>query len=372
MGGGSVIEAPPPGASPRWQQRLDGWGFTRRVRRRLLVLLMVIAVAMVGMAVHPAYVVFRPGPVYDTLGSIDGKPVIEVKNAQTYDVTGDLYFTTVAVFGGPDHEITLWDYLWARAQPGSDIRPEEEVYPTGVTRQQIQEQTTIQMTSAQDEAKAVALRATGRTVPVTISVAGVVPGGPADGVLRKGDEIVSLAGRPVASVVELRSTIQAAAEGGKLAIVVKRDGAQVPLQVGTTVTDGRRVMGVGLKVDFQYPVDVTIHAGSIGGPSAGLMFSLGLYDKLTPGPLTGGAKIAGTGTIADDGAVGPIGGIQHKMAGARSADHAEWFLAPKDNCPDVRGKVPDGLHVVRVDTFDQAKHAVEEIAAGRGGALAGC
>jgi PDZ domain-containing protein len=366
-----VIEAPQRRPA-RWGERLDGWGFTSGIRRRLLGLLVALAIVMAGMLVHPAYVIFRPGPVYDTLGSIDGKPVIEVKGTETYDASGDLYFTTVAVFGGPEHEITAWDYLWAKVQPGSDIRPMEEVYPSGVTRQQIQEQTSIQMTSAQDEAKAVAMRATGRTVPVTITIAGLVPGGPADGVLQKGDEIVSLAGKPVTNVVELRQTISAVPDGGKLAMVVKRAGAEVPVQVGTTVTDGRRVVGVGLKVDFRYPVDVTIHAGSIGGPSAGLMFSLGLYDKLTPGPLTGGAKIAGTGTIADDGSVGPIGGIDHKMAGARAGDHADWFLAPKDNCTDVRGHIPDGLHVVRVGSFDEAKKAIESIAAGQGAGLPGC
>lgn len=336
------------------------------------MLVAALAVAAAGTFVHPAYVIFRPGPVYDTLGSIDGTPVIEVRNAPTYDASGDLFFTTVAVFGGPDHEITLWDYVWARAQSGSDVRPLEEVYPSGTTRQQIQEQTAVQMASAQDEAKAVALRATGRAVPETISVTGVLPGGPSEGVLKKGDQLLSLGGIPVSNVVALRKAIQAAPEGGKLALVVTRDGAQVPLEVGTTVTDGRRVIGVGLKVDFHYPVDVTIHAGSIGGPSAGLMFSLGLYDKLTPGPLTGGARIAGTGTIADDGAVGPIGGIQHKMAGAREGDKADWFLAPQDNCSDVRGNTPGGLRVVRVASFDEAKRAVEEIAAGRGATLPGC
>lgn len=355
----------------RWR-RLDDWGLTRRVRRRMLAVGGAIAVVLGGTMIHPGYVIFRAGPVYDTLGSLDGKPVIEVSGTPTYDTTGDLYFTTVAVYGGPEHEISLWDYLWAKAQSGTDIRPVDEVYPPNVTREQIQEQTSIQMTDAQAEAKAVAIRATGRTVPTTISIAGIASGGPADGVLRKGDRLVSLGGKAVDSVPSLRQTIQAAKDGAKLPYVVSREGSEVSGEIGTTVTDGRRVIGVGLKVDFDYPVNVTINAGTIGGPSAGLMFSLGLYDKLTPGALTGGAKIAGTGTIADDGAVGAIGGIQHKMAGARDADHADWFLAPADNCTDVRGNVPAGLSVVKVGTFDEARRAVEQIAAGKGADLPRC
>ena len=101
------------------------------------------------------------------------------------------------------------------------------------------------------------------------------------------------------------------------------------------------------------------------------MFSLGIYDKLTPGALANNHQIAGTGTIDDDGNVGPIGGIRQKLAGAR-ADGATWFLAPADNCDEVVDHVPDGLDVVKVATFDQAKSAVESIAAGRTGSLPHC
>lgn len=228
------------------------------------------------------------------------------------------------------------------------------------------------MQDAQAEAKAVALRATGRTVPETVTVSGVVPGGPADGVLRKGDRVVSLDGKPVTGATVLRESIGAAREGQKLLLVVRRDGADVPVQVGTTQQDSRRIIGVALGISFDFPVQVTINAGDIGGPSAGLMFALGLFDRLTPDPLTGGAKIAGTGTIADDGAIGPIGGIAHKMRGARDSESAQWFLAPEANCVEVRGQVPDGLRVVKVSSFDQAKRAVEAIGAGRGDVLTGC
>ena len=119
------------------------------------------------------------------------------------------------------------------------------------------------------------------------------------------------------------------------------------------------------------PVKVTIDAGDVGGPSAGMMFALGVLDRLTPGELTAGQRIAGTGTISSDGRVGPIGGIQQKLAGARAAG-IQWFLAPAGNCSEVVGHVPAGLTVVRVEDFDDALADVRAIAAGNGSALQGC
>lgn len=128
---------------------------------------------------------------------------------------------------------------------------------------------------------------------------------------------------------------------------------------------------MGLEARFDDAPKVTINAGHVGGPSAGMMFALGVYDKLTPGEMTGGASIAGTGTMALDGAVGPIGGIEHKLVGA-DRDGATWFLAPALNCPQVVGNVPADLSVVKVGTFTEAVDAVEAIAAGTGDRLPAC
>jgi PDZ domain-containing protein len=128
---------------------------------------------------------------------------------------------------------------------------------------------------------------------------------------------------------------------------------------------------VGLRLDYDLPVDVSLRTGNVGGPSAGLMFSLAIYDVLTPGELTGGKEIAGTGTMEDDGTVGPIGGIRQKLVGAQAAG-ADFFLAPADNCSDVAGHVPDGLRVVRVATFDEGLAAVRGIASGDGASLPTC
>ena len=131
----------------------------------------------------------------------------------------------------------------------------------------------------------------------------------------------------------------------------------------TAEAGGRTVIGVGLRMDYDLPIDVTLNTGRVGGPSAGLMFSLAIYDVLTPGELTGGKNIAGTGTMQDDGSVGPIGGIRQKLVGAKRAG-ASYFLAPADNCDEVVGHVPDGLEVLKVATFDDGLAAANGIAKG--------
>ncbi len=126
---------------------------------------------------------------------------------------------------------------------------------------------------------------------------------------------------------------------------------------------GRFILGVLLQYQFKFPFDVKISLEKVGGPSAGMMFALGIVDTVTPGDLTGGKHVAGTGTITPDGAVGPIGGISQKMHGARSGG-ATLFLAPAANCDEVVGHIPDGLQVVRVENLAEARKAVELAASG--------
>jgi PDZ domain-containing protein len=94
-----------------------------------------------------------------------------------------------------------------------------------------------------------------------------------------------------------------------------------------------------------------------------MMFALGIVDKLTPGEMTGGEVLAGTGTIDSSGQVGPIGGIRQKLWGADEAG-ADWFLAPASNCDEVTGHVPDGMRVFAVKTLDEARSVVEAIGDG--------
>jgi PDZ domain-containing protein len=129
-----------------------------------------------------------------------------------------------------------------------------------------------------------------------------------------------------------------------------RHGASHSVKLTTQNASGVPEIGVDIVESYVFPFSVSISVGNIGGPSAGLMFALGIIDKITPDNLTGGRFIAGTGEIEANGAVDPIGGIQQKMVGARQAG-ATVFLAPADNCPDTAGSVPAGLRVVKVYTL---------------------
>lgn len=339
-------------------------------RRWSLLLLALVVLVLLAQVITLPYVLMRPGPAVDILGSPqEGAPVVTVEDAPTYPTTGSLYFTTVAQYGGPDRRPSAWDVAAAWVDPSSEIVPESRVYPAAVSREVVQEENSVAMENSQHGAVAVALRALGKPVTEKAVVAEVIPEGPAKGVLRKGDVITRVEKTPVTRASQITEDIQKLK--GPVTLTVTRDGVSSAHTMTPIERDGRRVVGVLIQPTFSYGLDVTIHAGDVGGPSAGMMFALGVYDTLTPGSLTGGARIAGTGTLDTSGSVGPIGGIAQKMVGAHDTG-AGFFLAPVDNCSQVVGHVPDGLVVTPVATFDEALHAVEEIGAGRGAALPPC
>ena len=156
-----------------------------------------------------------------------------------------------------------------------------------------------------------------------------------------------------------------------MAITVRRDGATRALTAHTAAADGRTVLGVLLRTKFAFPVKVTINAGDVGGPSAGMMFSLAIFDKLTPGALTGGSQDRRHRHHRQRRHGRPDRRHPAEAVGARDGG-ARWFLAPAANCDEVVGHVPDGLSVVKVSTFAEARSAVEAIAANKGDALPRC
>ena len=317
------------------------------------------------------YVVMSPGPATNILGKVDGKPLLSVEGATTYPTNGTLDFTTVSVDGGPGVRVTVFDLAKAWLSGSEEVLPVEQVFPPDSSPEQVEEEGAAEMAGSQSVATATALRALGRTVDQTVVVAGVPDGSPSAGVLEADDVLVSVDGDPATSADAVRAAVQRHEPGDTFPVVVRRDGAERTVAARTRESDGRTVMGISLRLDYDLPVDVTLRTGGVGGPSAGLMFSLAIYDVLTPGELTGGENIAGTGTMDDDGTVGPIGGIRQKLVGARSAG-ADFFLAPADNCSEVVGNVPDGLRVVRVATFDEGRAAVEDIASGDLESLPAC
>ena len=190
------------------------------------------------------------------------------------------------------------------------------------------------------------------------------PGYPASTVLKAGDVIEAVNGKPVTGPASLSSAISAHPAGSELQLTVLREGQTLSLQVATKDSGGKPIIGVEVQQQYKFPFTVTIDVGNIGGPSAGMMFALGIIDMLTPDNLTGGKFIAGTGEITPAGQVEPIGGIQQKMAAARSAG-ATVFLTPSANCANTAGAVPAGLRLAKVSTLSQAVSDLEALKAGK-------
>jgi PDZ domain-containing protein len=181
--------------------------------------------------------------------------------------------------------------------------------------------------------------------------------------MEEDDVILAVDGVEVHSVDELRTALGEHGTETPAELEVLRDGETLELEATPESVGGQAVLGVGVRMRYDFPIDVQIRLDDVGGPSAGMMFALGIVDKLTPGAMTGGDQVAGTGTIDSDGAVGGIGGIRQKLWAAHD-DGADLFLAPQANCDEVAGNVPDGLDVFAVTTLEEARTIVETAAEG--------
>lgn len=316
-----------------------------------------------GLVIPAPYVLEAPGPTFNTIGEIGESPLITIDGEQTYPTSGELALTTVFVSGGPNGAVNMGEVISSWLNPDDAVLPVDFVYPPGTTRGEVQEGNAAAMTSSQESAVAAALDQLEIPFTEELSVAGIMEGSPAEGILETGDVLLSVDGKEVTGVESLRESLNQT-EGAAARITVRRDGAEETLEVVPELGDtGTYQMGAYLGIDFTFPFDVAIALENVGGASAGMMFALGIIDKLTPGELTQGRNFAGTGTIDADGKVGPIGGIEQKMVGAAAAG-AEFFLAPDANCGEVAGNIPAGLEVVSVKTLDEALDAVETLAAG--------
>ncbi len=355
---------------------------TRSVKLGLGVWALIVAlIALVVLTFLPTpYVIQRPGPVYDTLGTAPGAdgekvPLIHVEGAETYETAGTLDLTTVQVVGNRERTPSWFELALAWTDRSRAVVPIESVFPEGVTTEQRDERNATLMVDSQHEATAAALNELGYDTGAQVAVVDVVEDAPAEGELETDDVIAAIDGTAVTSATEVREAIQDAG-GDPVELTVLRDGAERTVEVAPEErTDGDAttwVIGVTLRTDYDFEIDVTLQLDNVGGPSAGMMFALGIIDTLTPGELNGGENVAGTGTIDAQGTVGPIGGIRQKLYGARDAG-ADYFLAPASNCDEVVGHVPDGLTVLSTSTLEESLTALEAIADGGDlGALPTC
>lgn len=334
-----------------------------------------LAVLVVAVLPSP-YAIERPGPVYDTLGANGSgssrAPLVDIPGRTTYPTSGRLDLLTVSVLGAPGGGPSWLELTRAWLDPAQAVVPLEAVIPAGVSEQESERQSAAEMSGSQRSATAAALAQLGYRVDGDVRIGSVGPGTAAAGVLRAGDLVRSFDGDALTDSCALQDAVLE--HGARAAtIVVERDGAARTLRVTPRAVDAgggtvRPLLGVTTTASFRFPFAVRLRIDDVGGPSAGMMFALAIVDKLTPGALTGGRHVAGTGTICGDGSVGPIGGIVQKMHAARAAG-ATLFLAPADNCDEVVGHVPDGLSVVPVETLSGALDVLKTV--GRSGSAAG-
>jgi Lon-like protease len=337
---------------------------SRRTWASLLAVVLVVGLSVVAARKPVPFVTFSPGPTVNVLGSYDDKSIISVTGRKAYRDKGALRLTTV-VPSSPSEKVSIPTMVFAWLDPDRAVYPYDSLYGAKDTRESVRQQSAAQMASSQDNAVASALGALDIPFVTRVGVASVEKGGPADRKLEPGDVIVAVNGTKVSGVSQVTGMIRPLPVGSDVSLTVKRKAKRQTVRLTTTsAPDDAKASAVRVSIqaagyDFPFDVDLKLD-DNIGGPSAGLMFALGIYDVLTPGSMTDGRAIAGTGEIDGEGNVGPIGGIQQKLVGAQS-DGARLFLVPADNCPEaLRGPYdPDEMRLVKVTTLDEAIDDVE-------------
>lgn len=346
------------------------------VSRRLFTLFaaLVPAVLLLVLATSATVplVAMGPGPTYDTLGQAERQtedggteevPVVEVIGREADETTGSLRMTTVAV----RDRLTLLDAMGFWLDPQQVVIPRDQVFPPDQSRDEVREANAAEMVGSENSAEAAAYRYLG--IPMEPRVEGVDPSGPAKGRLEAGDIVMSVAGVAVTDTTEVVEQVSAHRPGEEIEVAVRRGGemATTTVTLASSGPDGDPEQGrLGIVVG-DTPADgtdvrVTV-APDVGGPSAGLILSIAIVDRLSPGEVTGGADVAGSGTIRPDGTVGPIGGIRHKIRAAADEGATE-FLVPAANCGEAVQDPPDGIRLIEVSTLAGALEALDAAASG--------
>lgn len=336
----------------------------RRTQASLLALALLV-VSVVAMVAQPVpWVVYAPGPTLDVLGEYDGEAIIDVKDRKEYRDNGDLLMLTV-ISSTPREKVELFAVVAAWLDPARAVYPYDLIYAPQDTEQSVREQSQQQMSSSQDNARAAALAALDVPFEGWVEVTEVDPKGGSAGKLAKGDRLQAINGVAVQNVPELFRQMQKVRPGGEVVVTASRAGVTTEHRIRTKPSEGeprRALIGVGIQQEFRFPFEVDLNISeNIGGPSAGMMFSVAIYDVLTPGSLTDGKKIAGTGEVDPEGTIGAIGGLQQKLAAAQR-DDARLFLVPADNCKEAMTSSfdRDKMRLLRADNVAQVIDQIEK------------
>ncbi len=322
-----------------------------RNRKKLVVLAAVLAVVYAVSHLWLPLYSEGPGPAREV------ESLIHISGRSEFASRGKLIMTSV-VF----EQLTALGALFAWLDPYRSVLSRNDLYPPGETQQQEHVRAISQMDQSKLDAAYVVLAALGeypKDHGTGALVEGVVPGCAADGELYPGDLIVGIEGTTIAGRAAASKAIEAAPSGSTLTFDVRVDGKPQTVHLVREPCGGQKDPLVGVSLIPSFPFGIRISSGDIGGPSAGLMWALGLYDLLTPGDLTGGRTIAGTGVIGVDGKVYPIGGIGSKLVAA-SRVGATVFLVPHDNWAEAQAAGDHGMTLIEVSTFQDALDSLQK------------
>ncbi len=341
---------------------------SNRTGRRAITIYVAVALLAVfiglGLFVRVPYVALGPGPTVNTLGTQTSEEtgkqvrVVEVVGAVDPTPSGHLNLTTVSLYDG----MTLFQAIGKWMSSSYELQPRESYFPPDQSEDEVRQQNQQQMSGSEDNATLAAWNYL--KLPTAVGVQSVSAKSPASSVLKVDDRILSIGGEPVATMEQVSAVLGRHKPGDVVDVVFLRAGKQ---QTGSVTLAPRPddaakpFLGVTMRsVPADPAKDVKFEVGSIGGPSAGLMMTLSIIDQMTPGDLSHGEFIAGTGTIDPTGKVGEIGGINHKIEAAKDAG-ATMFLVPAGNCSLATADAPDGIELVKVETLTGAVDALATV-----------
>ncbi len=332
----------------------------RRILTLIVALVPIVVFGVLMAAVPVPYVSLGPGPTFDTLGEVEGKQVVDIEGTPVKPTSGHLNMTTVSQRDG----LTMGQALALWVSGTQQLLPRDLVFPPEKTREDIEKSQSADFQNSEDNAKYAALNYL--KFPKAVTVEKVNDPGPSVGKLEVGDAIDAVDGVKVTQVEEFSKLLKATKPDQEVELSFRRKNAPpgtARVKLGKNGDRDYGYLGIAVLDAPWVPFTIDFHLANIGGPSAGMVFSLAVIDKLTTGDLNGGKFVAGTGTIGSDGKVGPIGGITHKMASAQEAG-AEVFLVPADNCDEARSAQPESMKLLKVETLPQAVDSLKALTSG--------
>ena len=328
--------------------------------KKFLIIFLVLFISISTLSlVKTDYYFMSPGPPYQW--------DIEYGNIDNYEFEGNLFQLTVR-----RDQANALIYIWSLVNDSYDLYPREVILPDGVTPKELSEISIQNMRTSENVAIAVALENVGYEISSKgdgVAVVGILDDSPVKDKLKKGDLLNSINNKNISSATEFISTLRTYSIGETVSIGLLReiDGNKKTLTIETTLIEhveyeGEPMVGflaTTVNERFDFPFEIDIKTGNVGGPSAGLMMALNVYNNLIPEDLTNSMIVAGTGTIEIDGSVGPVGGIKQKVIAAKKAG-AELILVPVANFEEAKIFETEETAIVAVDSFSEALSVISQ------------